>query len=106
MDRRPVSTQGRIEKLGVVEHDNDSKVEVSSADFIQDMWKGKSNMLVVVRVRPCLQHDRVLKEIITVMENKMVVIMDPNEGDKSDILRANRSREKRYAFDHVFDPVS
>ena len=30
--------------------------------------------------------------------------MDPAQGDKQDILRANRSREKQYAFDFAFDP--
>ena len=29
--------------------------------------------------------------------------MDPHE-DVDDILRANRSREKRYVFDHAFSP--
>ena len=32
---------------------------------------------------------------------QLVVLMDPHE-DTDDILRANRSREKRYVFDHVF----
>jgi hypothetical protein len=32
----------------------------------------------------------------------MVVLMDPME-DPDDILRANRSREKQFIFDHTFD---
>ena len=32
---------------------------------------------------------------------QFVVLRDPNE-DTDDILRANRSREKKYIFDHVF----
>lgn len=32
----------------------------------------------------------------------MVVLMDPSE-DPDDILRANRSREKTFIFDMVFD---
>lgn len=31
----------------------------------------------------------------------MVVLLDPTE-DPDDILRANRSRERRYVFDHAF----
>ena len=32
----------------------------------------------------------------------MVVLMDPME-DPEDVLRANRSREKKYVFDYTFD---
>lgn len=35
----------------------------------------------------------------------MVVLLDPSE-DPDDILRANRSRERRYMFDHAFDETS
>ena len=36
---------------------------------------------------------------------QLVVLLDPNE-DSDDILRANRSREKKYVFDRTFDPLS
>ena len=35
----------------------------------------------------------------------MVVLLDPTE-DPDDILRANRSRERRYMFDHAFDDTA
>jgi len=35
----------------------------------------------------------------------MVVLLDPSE-DPDDILRANRSRERRYVFDHAFDETA
>ena len=35
----------------------------------------------------------------------MVVLLDPNEN-VDDILRKNRTREKHYAFDHVFGQQS
>lgn len=35
----------------------------------------------------------------------MIVLMDPLE-DHDDILRANRSREKQFVFDMVFDAKS
>ena len=35
----------------------------------------------------------------------MICILDP-ASDKADILRANRTREKQYAFDYVFEPGS
>ena len=36
---------------------------------------------------------------------QLVVLRDPNENS-SDILRAHRSREKQYVFDHTFGPLS
>jgi kinesin family protein 18/19 len=70
------------------------------------MWAGRSNILVAVRVRPILKHDVIKKSCVRTLDSKVVVIMDPAAGDKQDILRANRSREKQYAFDYVFEPGS
>lgn len=33
----------------------------------------------------------------------MVVLMDPMDADHDDVLRANRSREKKFVFDYTFD---
>ena len=45
-----------------------------------------------------------MENIVRVMERKVVVILDPAEEDKQkNVLRQGRSREKRYAFDYVFD---
>ena len=64
-------------------------------------------MLVCVRVRPLMSHDRTQKEVTRVMDSRVVIILDPNKvHEKDDILRANRSREKRYAFDKVFEPAN
>lgn len=75
-------------------------------EHMRQMWAGQSNVLVSVRVRPLMKHDVVKKSCVRVMDNKVVIIMDPAHGDKADILRANRNREKQYAFDYVFDPNS
>ena len=75
-------------------------------DHMKAMWAGQSNVLVAVRVRPLMKHDIVKKSIVRVLDGKVVVILDPAANDKQDILRANRSREKQYAFDSVFDPSS
>lgn len=75
-------------------------------EHIKAMWAGKSTMLVAVRVRPLMKHDIVKKSCVRVLDSKVCVIMDPASGDKQDILRANRSREKQYAFDYVFEPGS
>lgn len=73
-------------------------------EHMKAMWAGQSNVLVSVRVRPLMKHDVVKKGCVRVLDSSVVVIMDPASGDKIDILRANRSREKQYAFDFVFEP--
>jgi kinesin family protein 18/19 len=65
---------------------------------------GESNILVAVRCRPmnareeACGHDSVVK----VMDGSLVVVTDP-PAKENDFLRANKTREKRYAFDHAFD---
>ena len=79
---------------------------VPQDDHMKAMWAGQSNVLVSVRVRPLMKHDKISKSCVRVLDHKVVIIMDPAHGDKSDILRANRNREKQYAFDYAFDPSS
>lgn len=74
-------------------------------EHMKAMWAGQSNILVAVRVRPLLKHDIIKKSIVRVLDAKVVVIMDPSH-DKNDVLRGNRSREKQYAFDYVFEAGS
>jgi kinesin family protein 18/19 len=81
-----------------------SKAEVEMDEHMKAMWAGQSNVLVAVRVRPLMKHDQVKKGCVRVLDTKVVVICDPATGDKQDILRANRSREKQYAFDYVCEP--
>ncbi len=78
----------------------------AAGEHMKAMWAGQSNVLVSVRVRPLMKHDVVKKSCVRVLDSKVVVIMDPASGDKQDILRANRNREKQYAFDYVFEQGS
>ena len=79
----------------------DSQMNSEQADaHLKAMWAGQSNVLVAVRARPLMKHDVIKKSCVRVLDNKVVVIVDPASGDKQDILRANRSREKQYAFDY------
>ncbi len=82
------------------------EVQLEINDHMKAMWAGQSNILVAVRVRPLMKHDQIKKSCARVMDTSMIAIMDPASGDKQDILRANRSREKQYAFDYCFDPSS
>lgn len=75
---------------------------VGADEHMKAMWAGQSNILVAVRVRPLLKHDVIKKSIVRVLDAKVVIIMDPSH-DKNDVLRGNRSREKQYAFDYVFE---
>jgi kinesin family protein 18/19 len=83
------SAQVRVDDLELGEH-------------MRAMWAGQSNILVAVRIRPLLKHDQVKRGCVRVVSSNLVVIMDPASGDKQDVLRAHRSREKQYAFDLVF----
>lgn len=78
--------------------------DASTKEVTEAMWAGQSNILVAVRVRPLLSHDRQRKDILRVLDRKMVVVLDP--GNKADVVgqMRNRTRKKRYAFDRVFEP--
>jgi kinesin family member 18/19 len=80
--------------------------EGGAGEHMRAMWAGQANVLVATRVRPLMKHDVVKKSCVRVLDAKVVVILDPATGDKQDILRANRSREKQYAFDYVFEAGS
>lgn len=59
------------------------------------------------RIRP-IADSEVLKgatETAKLLGDKVVVLLDP-AADVDDVLRKNRSREKRYAFDHAFGPTA
>lgn len=91
-------------------HHQDSKdyiappEEIEMNEHMKAMWAGQSNILVAVRVRPLMKHDQVKKSCARTMDAKVVIILDPASGDKQDVLRANRNREKQYAFDYVAEP--
>jgi kinesin family protein 18/19 len=105
MEFRGMATGGRkLEELS--RQMSQMEADGVSGEHMKAMWEGKSNILVAVRVRPILKHDMSKKSCIRVLDSKVVVIMDPASGDKLDVLRANRSREKHYAFDYVFEPGS
>ena len=78
-------------------------IDIGSEEHMKAMWAGQSNVLVAVRVRPLMKHDIIKRSCVKVLDSKVVIILDPSFGDKQDILRANRNREKQYAFDYAFD---
>ena len=74
-------------------------------DHVESMWAGRAKILVVVRPRKILDHDRSRRNLLSVLDNKVMVIKDPGNPDDVVGKMRNRNREKRYAFDYVFDPV-
>ncbi|CRH03036.1 kinesin-8, putative [Plasmodium relictum] len=65
------------------------------------------NMNVVIRCRPMsiAEKNDGAKNVIKILDNKMVVLLDPSDNSDN-VLRQNRSREKKYVFDYAFDENS
>lgn len=100
--------------------------DVDTDAFKKAMWAGQANILVTVRSRPHLAHDRASHEIVRVLDHKVIVVLDaasdaaagaqnaPVRRHTSHPIRKlrnapapatqRRSREKRFAFDYVFTP--
>ncbi|KAK1931189.1 Kinesin-like protein KIF19 [Phytophthora citrophthora] len=135
-DLRPIPRKNFLPQLAAKM--NSVKKAVSSEDtdsdtYRQKMWAGQANIVVTVRLRPLLSHDRDREQIVKVLGHKEVVVRPG--GMMGTILTTNtpirrrhsiysvrktrhtsaspstcsgltntRSREKRYAFDYVFSP--
>ena len=91
----------RIQTSKTINNNN----EETTQSFIDDMKKGSYNILVCVRCRPLSLSEKQLSsnEIIKIMDNKMVILMDPIEYNGPKTIFKNRNREQTYAFDFAFD---
>ena len=76
--------------------------------YIDNLKKGACNILVCVRCRPLSSLEKQLSsfETIRIMDNKMLVLMDPIEYNGPTTVFKNRTREQTYAFDFAFDKFS
>ena len=83
-----------------IENNNNNENEI-----IEDMKKGKSNILVTVRVRPLSSKESEFNdaEIIKVLNKNMLVLLDPFEYNGHNDIFKNRSKEQHYAFDYTFN---
>ena len=73
----------------------------SNLSKVDEGEESKSNRITVaVRCRPFRNSEEGQKEIVEVLEENVVVLLDPSPEEH---LRQNRSKEKQYAFDYVFD---
>ena len=78
---------------------------IQTKSLVEDMKKGSYNILVCVRCRPLsvFEHQLSSFETIRIMDNKMVILMDPIEYNGPSTVFKNRNREQAYAFDFAFD---
>ncbi|XP_022092516.1 kinesin-like protein KIF19 [Acanthaster planci] len=78
----------------------------STRDKRNSDWKN-SQLTVAVRIRPMTtaEIEAGSTVIAQAIDDNIVVLLDPME-DPDDILRANRSREKHYAFDRCFGELA
>jgi kinesin family protein 18/19 len=76
--------------------------------YIDNLKKGAYNILVCVRCRPLspLECQLSTSETIRIMDNKILVLMDPIEYNGPSTVFKNRTREQTYAFDFAFDKYS
>ena len=82
--------------------------DLETAQVIQDMKKGQSNILVAVRLRPLWKKEEEDGEfnIVRILDEKLVILQDPHDFEPDEAkneLRKNRTRERRYAFDFAFN---
>lgn len=68
--------------------------------------KAQASLSVAVRVRPILKSEQAggnKRDIIRVIDGKIVVVLDPDEiKDYLDQVQ-NRTKEKKYTFDVAYD---
>ncbi|DBA02813.1 TPA: hypothetical protein N0F65_006603 [Lagenidium giganteum] len=66
------TSKDSVSKEGTVAAPSEEETEA----FKQAMWAGQANILVTVRLRPRLSHDRDQEEIVKVLDHKVVVVLD------------------------------
>ena len=68
-----------------------------------------SSLMVAVRCRPLLAEEHlrgVRKDIIRVMDDRMIVVLDPDDEKNYLDQQQHRSKERRYTFDRAFGKIA
>ena len=83
-------------------------INEETKNYIEEMKRGSYNILVAVRCRPLNKREKELSntETVKIMDDKMVILLDPIEYNRPNNVFKNRSREQTYAFDFAFDKYS
>ena len=98
----------KFPNINSINNSQELKKNEDTNAYIEDMKKGTYNILVCVRCRPLssLEYQLSSYETIRIMDDKMVILMDPIEYNGPNTIFKNRSREQTYAFDFAFDKYS
>ena len=82
--------------------------EQDTRSYMDGMKKGQNNILVAIRCRPLSFREKNISNIetIKVLDEKIVILMDPIEYNGPNSVFKNRSREQTYAFDYAFDKTT
>ena len=88
-----------------LKNNNKNEKNEDTNTYITEMKKGTYNILVCVRCRPLssLEYQLSTYETIRIMDNKIVILIDPIEYNGPNTIFKNRSREQTFAFDYAFD---
>jgi kinesin family protein 18/19 len=83
-----------------------SQVAGETEDYVSQLNKGTSNILVAVRARPLSRKERETDpfEVLEILDGKVVILLDPSTDapKPEEAFRINRTKEKQYAFDFAF----
>ena len=91
-DISPKRHYSHLKRIGSGPNIINNKEETKS--FIEDMKKGSYNILICVRCRPlsAFEHQLSSYETIRIMDNKMVILVDPIEYNGPSTVFKNRNR--------------
>ena len=102
------NNNNKLPNIKSINNSPELKKNEDTSTYVEEMKKGTYNILVCVRCRPLssLEYQLSTFETIRIMDNKMVILMDPIEYNGPNTIFKNRSREQTYAFDFAFDKYS
>ncbi|KAL4140347.1 hypothetical protein PRNP1_014632 [Phytophthora ramorum] len=84
---------------------DEAEEDTDSDAYRQKMWAGQANILVAVRLRPLLSHDRDREEIVKVVGEKEVAVLTRSPGGLVEpMLSANSPQEKSTLSGSTADP--
>ncbi|EGZ26740.1 hypothetical protein PHYSODRAFT_476746 [Phytophthora sojae] len=104
-DARPIPRKNFLPHLTPKTDGNAQTDEDTDSDtYRQKMWAGQANILVTVRLRPILSHDRDREEIVKVLGNKEVAVLTRSPGGLVESILSANSPVRRYSMDPLRKP--
>ncbi|KAG6585011.1 Kinesin-like protein [Phytophthora cinnamomi] len=108
---RPIPRKNFLPQLAPKAGTDDSSSDNTQTDedtdsdtYRQKMWAGQANILVTVRLRPILSHDRDREEIVKVLGNKEVVVLTRSPGGLVESILSANSPVRRYSMHTLRKP--